>query len=272
MGQGAQARLGPLGPLRTGAPGLCRRHRRQLPPWRRLSSRRTLRLGGAVASGDKSEKGDQRKYTQFDPLLPNIHNHLGVMDIFPLSNIVQAHGGIAVNPESELRVEATYRYARLLEGGGEWLNAYLTPVGRRNAPSASSPSASPTEGSLALGHEVDVTVTYCPWAPLALEAGLWHLRRRERRPGRAGGVRAGSGPDRRHIYAGALGPHRVFASDPARSVTFRFTLASAAESPRRRGRTSPPGRCKCRFPPSTPGRAACVRQCEDPGLDPCPRG
>jgi hypothetical protein len=115
-----------------------------------------IRIGGAYASGDDGSGN----YKQFDPLLPDVHAWHGMMDIFAWSNIVEGDVRATVVPWSDTTFALEYRYAQLAEKGGEWLNAYLLPVGR-----------APGSSSAELGHEIDAVFTWRPWTPLELLAG-----------------------------------------------------------------------------------------------------
>ncbi len=116
----------------------------------------SLDVGGSYATGD--EGGG--KYTQFDPILPTVHTHYGAMDLFSWSNTADVNARLGVVPFTDTTLAFEYRYARLVEASGEWLNAYLTPVGQPI-----------TNGESELGHELDVVASWQPWAPLDLRAG-----------------------------------------------------------------------------------------------------
>jgi hypothetical protein len=122
----------------------------------------SVRLGASYASGDDAAGG---AYTAFDPLLPDVHVHFGAMNAFAWSNTVQAHlrGGVVPFADATLSVE--YRYARLAQADGEWVNGNLQAIGRATGASAD------------LGHELDVLFSYAPWPALELRAGyagvLW---------------------------------------------------------------------------------------------------
>jgi hypothetical protein len=116
----------------------------------------TVRVGGSLASGDDSS-GD---YKQFDPLLPDVHTHYGAMDVFSWSNIAEVNARVSVVPFTDVTFGLEYRYARLMEASGEWLNNYLSSVGR-----------APGSAEAELGHEGDVFLSWLPWSPLDLRAG-----------------------------------------------------------------------------------------------------
>jgi hypothetical protein len=115
-----------------------------------------VRLAGSYASGDDG----QGTYKQFDPILPDVHVFYGAMDIFTFSNILEANVRATIAPTGDTTASLEYRWAELAQAKGEWLNAYLTPVGR-----------APQNTAQDLGHEIDAWFTYTPWAPLDLVAG-----------------------------------------------------------------------------------------------------
>jgi hypothetical protein len=116
-----------------------------------------LRLEADYASGDDGRSGT---YRQFDPLLPDLRELHGAMDLFAWSNTAQASARLSVVPFTEGRAALEYRYARLAQSVGDWESGYLTAV------AAGRPGAG-TE----LGHEVDVWASWRPWPALDLLAG-----------------------------------------------------------------------------------------------------
>jgi hypothetical protein len=116
----------------------------------------TLTALGSYASGDDGGS----TYKQFDPILPDVHLHHGAMDLFSWSNLMDAGGRLGLVPWTDTQLGFEYRYARLANGRGEWLNAYLAPVARPNA-----------NAETALGHELDVVFAWQPWVPLDLRVG-----------------------------------------------------------------------------------------------------
>jgi hypothetical protein len=111
-----------------------------------------LRLEADYASGPKSGG------VPFDPILPDVHELHGAMDLFAWSNTAEASARVTVAPWSEGKVAAEYRYARLASTNGPWVDAYLTPIGSGGAQEE-------------LGHEVDVWTSWHPWPVLDLRAG-----------------------------------------------------------------------------------------------------
>jgi hypothetical protein len=120
----------------------------------RVLLRPALRLGGAYASGD-GERGT------FDPLLPDVHVWHGAMDLFAWSNEAEVNGRVTVVPWTDGMAAVEYRYARLAQAQGNWTSAYLVDIG----------SAGNANTSADLGHEVDATLHWSPWAPLDLDGG-----------------------------------------------------------------------------------------------------
>lgn len=118
----------------------------------------TIRIGGSYASGDGGAGG--AKYTQFDPILPDVHTHYGLMDAMTWSNIMEANARLTIVPVADTTFGVQYRYARLAEGSGEWLNSHLALVGQ-----------APSSTDATLGHEFDAMATWRPWAPFDISAG-----------------------------------------------------------------------------------------------------
>lgn len=130
----------------------------------------TFRVGASYASGQKNGS----KYTQFDPLLPDVQRWHGQMDLFSWSNQIDVTGGVKTVPWNDTTFGIDYRYARLATTSGEWMGSYLTPVGRTQSTivldgTAPAGNVAPTDEEL--GHELDVTFAWRPWLPLELKAG-----------------------------------------------------------------------------------------------------
>jgi hypothetical protein len=117
----------------------------------------TIKIGASYASGGKS--GTQ--YNQFDPLYPDVQTYHGLLGAFAWSNLIDVHGSVTIVPTTDMRIMAGYRYARLADKSGQWLDTYLVPVAPGN------PAASSEE----LGHEVDVLLSYRPWPAFVMSAG-----------------------------------------------------------------------------------------------------
>lgn len=127
---------------------------------RRVVMTPTIRASASYASGDDG----QGAYKQFDPLLPDVHVHHGTMDLFAWSNLVDASGRVTIEPIDHLDVSAEYRYMHLASSNGEWIHGYLGAVG--------TPTGS---GETELGHEIDLSFSIHPWAPLTLSGGYGML-------------------------------------------------------------------------------------------------
>jgi hypothetical protein len=115
----------------------------------------TVKVGAGYASG---ADGSTTQYHQFDPLYPDVQVNHGLLGAFAWSNIIDVHGAVSVVPIADLRVTAEYRYARMANKVGDWLDTYLVRAGT---------NASSEE----LGHEVDLVVSYRPWPALDVSAG-----------------------------------------------------------------------------------------------------
>jgi hypothetical protein len=116
----------------------------------------TLRGGVALASGDDGEG----QYKAFDPLFPDVHVHYGVMNHFAWTNLVDLTGGLSVAPAERLELALDYRYVRLFDAKGEWMNGYLLGVGR-----------APANGKEELGHELDFALRWHPHPALDVATG-----------------------------------------------------------------------------------------------------
>ncbi len=115
-----------------------------------------LRAGFAYASGEDGGS----TYRGFDPLLPDVHVWHGGMDLFAWSNEAEASLRASLAPWPDAVAAVEYRYVRLAQPGGTWRSAYLTALGR-----------SPGNTQAELGHEIDATLAWSPWAPLDLTGG-----------------------------------------------------------------------------------------------------
>ncbi|HEX8796251.1 MAG TPA: alginate export family protein [Polyangiaceae bacterium] len=117
----------------------------------------TVRLGASYASGDD---GNASKREQFDPLLPDVHEWHGAMDLFAWSDEWEGNARVAVAPWTDGVAAVEYRYAQLAAAGGSWVSSYLFSLGR-----------APGNTSTELGHEIDAFVGWSPWVPVELSAG-----------------------------------------------------------------------------------------------------
>lgn len=130
----------------------------------------TFRLSGSYASGD-DRKG---VYKQFDPLLADPQRFHGQMDLFAWSNMMDAAGRIQIVPWTDATFGLEYRYARLAQGRGEWIDGYLSAIGSSVRPPAVTVTNLPAARSsneAELGHELDAVISYRPWVPFELRAG-----------------------------------------------------------------------------------------------------
>ena len=129
----------------------------------------TFRLMGSYASGDNARGA----YKQFDPILPDPQRFHGQMDLFSWSNMIDVGGRVQVVPWVEGTVSVEYRYARLADARGEWIGSYMSAIGSAFVPPviATTPPAAPVSNGSELGHELGITTSWRPWAPLELRAG-----------------------------------------------------------------------------------------------------
>ncbi len=114
----------------------------------------TIKVGAAYASGGRSAT----QYNQFDPLYPDVQVNHGMLGAFAMSNIIDVHGAVSIVPCTDFRILAEYRYARMADKTGDWVDTYLVTVGNNAAHEE-------------LGHEVDLLLSYRPWPALAMSAG-----------------------------------------------------------------------------------------------------
>jgi Alginate export len=119
--------------------------------------RPTVRVGVSYATGDHGGS----TYRGFDPLLPDVHTWHGAMDLFSWSNEEEASLRVTAAPWTDGIVAVEYRYAQLAQTEGAWHSASLDTI--------ASPLPSNTASSL--GHEIDASVRWSPWAPVELSAG-----------------------------------------------------------------------------------------------------
>jgi hypothetical protein len=120
----------------------------------------TVGAGAAYASGDRGSG----PYRAFDPLLPDVHVWHGAMDVFAWTNEEEVSGRVSVVPWTDAVAAVEYRYARLAQPQDGWRSAYLVTIGE-----------APDNSKVDLGHEVDLSLRWSPWAPIALEAGYSFL-------------------------------------------------------------------------------------------------
>lgn len=120
-----------------------------------------VRVGasGAYASGDASG-GTGGELRRFDPILPDVHRHHGMMDLVAWSNLIEGAGSFGLKPFAGFDVSGRYAFLALAEPGDRWTTAGLLPVG-----------ADPNNTARTLGHEVDLRVAYEPIRGLLFDAG-----------------------------------------------------------------------------------------------------
>ncbi len=104
-----------------------------------------VRLGGAYASGGQQASVDR----VFDPLLPDVHQWHGAMDLVAWSNEEEVSAGAEIVPFPRASLLGEYRYVRLVDPGGIWHTEDLTTVG-----------AAPSNQKADLGHEVDLSLAW----------------------------------------------------------------------------------------------------------------
>ena len=118
-----------------------------------------FRLEGSYASGDDSN-GEGASLRRFDPLLPNVHDAHGQMDLYSWSNTIEGAGSWFVTPNQEVTAGMRYALVGLAEPNDRLSTGALLAVG-----------AAPDNDSRLLGHEIDIRIDYAPWRSLQLGAG-----------------------------------------------------------------------------------------------------
>jgi hypothetical protein len=125
-----------------------------------LPGRPTFGALASYATGDDGPKGPSETLRRFDPILPEVHDVHGKMELYGWSNLVEVGARIGLSPIDELDAMLEYRLVALAEPGGRWSTAALVPVG-----------ADPANEARMLGHEIDVTLGISPWDPIRFAAG-----------------------------------------------------------------------------------------------------
>jgi len=120
-----------------------------------------LRLGlaGAYASGDGSN-GRGSDLRRFDPILPDVHRHHGMMDLVAWSNLIEGAGSVGARPHAMLDASVRYAVLGLADPRDRWSTSNMLPVG-----------ADPANTSRLLGHEVDVRIAFEPRKDVIVDAG-----------------------------------------------------------------------------------------------------
>jgi hypothetical protein len=116
-------------------------------------------LSGAYASGDASG-GNGTRLKRFDPILPDVHRHHGMMDLAAWSNLLDGAATVGARPGKRFDTSARYAFLGLAEPGDRWTTSNMLPVG-----------VAPTNTSRTLGHEVDVRIAYQPNENVSVDAG-----------------------------------------------------------------------------------------------------
>ncbi|RYZ60107.1 MAG: hypothetical protein EOP08_14910 [Proteobacteria bacterium] len=134
-------------------------------------------LGVSYASGDAR---GSRRYTQFDPLLPNPIAY-GLLDAAAWSNSIAAHASITVHVHERVAIVPTYRYLAFASTSGDWIGGSLQPISNVSSTARS------------LGHELDLVARWTPHRVFEARAGgaflLLAQGGKERLPGASETVR-----------------------------------------------------------------------------------
>lgn len=115
---------------------------------------------GGYASGHDPAEAPDSTITRFDPILPEVHQHHGMMDAYAWTNLIEAGGFVGAQPFEEGTFRLGFDFIGLAEPAGRWTSGTLVPVG-----------AAPTNESQVLGYEWDLGFELSPWDPLAFGAG-----------------------------------------------------------------------------------------------------
>ena len=126
-----------------------------------------LHLGYAMGSGNActGEPGTtcspiiRREFFNF---YPTNHPPYGNLDLNDWSNLHDAEGGVFVREDSGFEVSAIYHSFWLNDPRGAWTDSGSRLVGT---------GWDPTNIEAHLGQELDVILTYTPWAPLMIQPG-----------------------------------------------------------------------------------------------------
>jgi hypothetical protein len=117
-------------------------------------------LGGSYASGQKEGSTLDDAVSRFDPVLPEVHEGHGVMDVAAWSNSIRAGGFVSARPFDEGQIELGFDFVGLAEPTDRWITASLVPVG-----------AAAGNESRVVGYEPDLRFAVSPWDPVRFEAG-----------------------------------------------------------------------------------------------------
>ncbi len=114
---------------------------------------------GSYASGDDSG-GTGATQHRFDPILPTVHEHHGMMDLLGWSNSLDVGARVAARPLTQVDVALRYAFLGLAEPTDRWTAGSLAPIG-----------VAPANDSRSLAHELDLRVAYEPWRGVSFDAG-----------------------------------------------------------------------------------------------------
>lgn len=114
---------------------------------------------GAYASGDPSN-GSGERFERFDPILPDVHKHHGLMDMYSWSNLIEGGLGLGALVLRGTSVDVHYAFVGLAEPNDRWSLGSLAPVG-----------AAANNSSRELGHELDVALRYRLFQAWSIGAG-----------------------------------------------------------------------------------------------------
>jgi hypothetical protein len=115
---------------------------------------------GSYASGDDGGGDSTAELSRFDPILPEVHELHGMMDLHAWSNAFDGGAAVGARPFEDFDARVGGAVVGLAEPGDRWVSGQLIPIG-----------ASPTNDSHLLGGEVEARLGYAPWEPLRFEAG-----------------------------------------------------------------------------------------------------
>lgn len=116
----------------------------------------TIGIGGSFATGDTPGN----TYRAFDPIQPDVHVWYGAMDLFSWSNEIEGNARVSIVPWTDAVANLEYRYARLAQPGDAWRSSYVADIAQVVG-----------NAKAELGHEIDATMRWAPWAPFELEGG-----------------------------------------------------------------------------------------------------
>ena len=116
-------------------------------------------LSGAYASGDASG-GNGSRLQRFDPILPDVHRHHGMMDLVAWSNLLDGAASVGVRPLQRFDAQVRYAFLGLAQPGDRWTSSGMLPVG-----------VAPDNTSRVLGHELDARIAFEATESVSFDAG-----------------------------------------------------------------------------------------------------